>query len=288
MLVRAGLTVKNIATTGFEVLDGKGLPVEIVDGASGTTTLEVMPLGCSLNLVRRTARSSFGYTRKVTVDMVPPRAPGQERRDTGSQRHLGSVEERVPVKRLADWEDLWREWSDKCGERRAAEVEWRVLKSSGVARNAERGDGERLEALEALEALVCLRANLHGVDVGMLRALNAVLDASRGDLAPTALAVAAARVVWRLAGHPDGRVTALIWDQNIVRTLALAANGAAVPPRDGDPGDAADLAAKIDAAAEGDWFAHAAACVEIKSSTRLQCERIRTVWTRLFRHASRT
>ena len=33
MLVRAGLTVKNIATTGFEVLDGKGLPVEIVDGA---------------------------------------------------------------------------------------------------------------------------------------------------------------------------------------------------------------------------------------------------------------
>ena len=27
MLVRAGLTVKNIATTGFEVLDGKGLPV---------------------------------------------------------------------------------------------------------------------------------------------------------------------------------------------------------------------------------------------------------------------
>ncbi|KAH8096478.1 hypothetical protein JL720_3850 [Aureococcus anophagefferens] len=146
MLVRAGLTVKNIATTGFEVLDGKGLPVEIVDGASGTTTLEVMPLGCSLNLVRRTARSSFGYTRKVTVDMVPPRAPGQERRDTGSQRHLGSVEERVPVKRLADWEDLWREWSDKCGERRAAEVEWRVLKSSGVARNAERGDGERLEA----------------------------------------------------------------------------------------------------------------------------------------------
>ena len=32
----------------------------------------------------------------------------------------------------------------------------------------------------------------------------------------------------------------------------------------------------------------ARACVDIKSSTRLQCERNRTVWTRLFRCASRT
>ena len=30
------------------------------------------------------------------------------------------------------------------------------------------------------------------------------------------------------------------------------------------------------------------ACVEIKSSTRLQCARNRTIWTRLFRCASRT
>ena len=35
----------------------------------------------------------------------------------------------------------------------------------------------------------------------------------------------------------------------------------------GDPGDAADVAAKIDAAAEGDWFAHAAACVEINPTS---------------------
>ena len=268
MLVRMGVSIKNVINTGFEVLEGKGLPVRIVDGTSGEEALEVMPLGCSLNLVRRTARGSFGYTRQVQVWMVPPRAPGQQRADTtDSKRHLGAVDERVAIKRLAEWEDLWKEWSDKTGERRAAEVEWRVLRASGVARNERRARAERLAALGDLEELVCLRANLHGVDVGMLRALDAVIDGGKRRR-PTALAAAAARVVWRLAGHPDRRVTALLWDQNVVRSLALAANGATVPlpvvGPDAAPGgehgiDDDDDDDGDDGFASADWFAHAAA-----------------------------
>lgn len=251
MLVRVGLSMKNVVNTGFEVIDGKGMPVRIVDSASGEEALEVMPLGCSLNLVRRSARSSFGYTRQVLVAAVPQRAPGQE-----SGNHLGNAAERTAVRRLTEWEDLWTEWSEKCGERRVAEVEWRVLKASGVAMNAELSGAPRRAALVDLEALVSLRANLHGVDAHMMRAIGSVLGGAE-RASPTVLADAAARVVWRLAGHPDARVTTLIWEQNIVRSLALAANAAEV--RAGPPPALAP---------ETDWYAHAAAlAVLLESAT---------------------
>ena len=253
MMVRMGISMKNVINTGFEVIDGKGLPVRIVDGTTGEEAVEVMPLGCSLNLVRRTARSTFGYTRQVLVSAVPPKAPGQRRQETQSKRHLVAVEERLPIKRLAEWKDMWTEWSEKSGERRIAEVEWRVLRASGVTKNEALEEPLRFEALVDLEELVSLRANLHGVDAHMMKALSSVIDSEERS-APTRLAAAAALVVWRLAGHPDVRVTTLIWEQNLVRSLALAANAAKLAPGPGDDGSVASAASAASAALRLEGF----------------------------------
>ena len=95
-LVKMGLSVKNLINTGFEVIDGVGLPVKLVDEATGEETLEVLPLGCSLNLVRRTARSTFGYVRQVMVHTAPLPAPGQ-----GDATKLGRKEDRTRARRGA-------------------------------------------------------------------------------------------------------------------------------------------------------------------------------------------
>ena len=70
-LVRNVTTTRDVAKTGYEVLDGKGLPIKIVDQKSGDELNELLPLTGSLNLVRRTAAAQFGYTKQVVVHVAP-------------------------------------------------------------------------------------------------------------------------------------------------------------------------------------------------------------------------
>ena len=100
-LVRNVTTTRDVATTGFEVLDGKGLPIRIVDQKSGEELNELLPLTGSLNLARRTAAAQFGYTKQVVVHVCPKPPAGKKK------RHLGHPTERVRMKRLVEWEDCW-------------------------------------------------------------------------------------------------------------------------------------------------------------------------------------
>ena len=92
-LVRNVTTTRDVATTGFEVLDGKGLPVKIVDQKTGEELNELLPLTGSLNLVRRTAAAQFGYTKQVVVEVCPKPPAGKRK------RHLGHPTERVRMSR---------------------------------------------------------------------------------------------------------------------------------------------------------------------------------------------
>ena len=168
-LVRNVTTTRDVATTGFEVLDGKGLPIKIVDQKTGEELNELLPLTGSLNLVRRTAAAQFGYTKQVVVEVCPKPPAGKKK------RHLGHPTERVRMKRLVEWEDRWSEWVAGCKERRDEEVDFRVLKASSTARSAKYGDEGRLSALEDLEMLAATSANLRGFDENACRALGECL-----------------------------------------------------------------------------------------------------------------
>ena len=100
-LVRNVTTTRDVAKTGLEVLDGKGLPIKIVDQKTGDELNELLPLTGSLNLVRRTAAAQFGYTKQVVVHVAPKPPAGKKK------RHLGHPTERLRMKRLVEWEDCW-------------------------------------------------------------------------------------------------------------------------------------------------------------------------------------
>ena len=215
-LVRTGVAARDVAQTGFEELDGTGLPVRIVDRTTGQECIEVLPAGCSLNLVRRTARGAFGYVKSVIVDVAPSPPPGKR------GRHLGRPEDRIRLRRLVEWEDRWRAWADQSGARRDEEVDYRVLKAAAVAKAARYGEDGRLAALEDLEQLASKSANLRGFDDVTCRALATILGESAG--AP--LDQASARVVWRLAAHADRRIASLLWDERLVDALCSAPRAA--------------------------------------------------------------
>ena len=90
-LVRNVTTTRDVATTGLEVLDGKGLPIKIVDQKTGEELNELLPLTGSLNLVRRTAAAQFGYTKQVVVD-VCPKPPAGKRKDIWATPPSGAHE----------------------------------------------------------------------------------------------------------------------------------------------------------------------------------------------------
>ena len=88
-LVRNVTTTRDVATTGYEVLDGKGLPIKIVDQKTGEELNELLPLTGSLNLVRRTAAAQFGYTKQVVVhENIQTRVSRHGRSTTG--QHCGT------------------------------------------------------------------------------------------------------------------------------------------------------------------------------------------------------
>ena len=129
-LVRNVVSTRDVAKTGLEVLDGKGLPIKIVDQKSGDELNELLPLTGSLNLVRRTAAAHFGYVKQVIVEVAPKPPAGKKK------RHLGHATERMRMKRLVEWEDCWADWVDGCGSRRDEEVDFRILKASSTARSS--------------------------------------------------------------------------------------------------------------------------------------------------------
>jgi hypothetical protein len=201
-LVRNVVSTRDVAKTGLEVLDGKGLPIKIVDQKSGDELNELLPLTGSLNLVRRTAAAQFGYVKQVVVHVCPKPPAGKKK------RHLGHATERLRMKRLVEWEDCWADWVDGCGSRRDEEVDFRILKASSTARSEKYGEDGRLTALEDLEALASTSANLRGFDENACRALGECLSGNLDE--------ASARVVWRLAGHGDRRMSSLLWGQRLV------------------------------------------------------------------------
>ena len=93
-LVRNVTTTRDVATTGYEVLDGKGLPIKIVDQKTGEELNELLPLTGSLNLVRRTAAAQFGYTKQVMVH-VCPKPPTGKKKGTSGTRPSGVQNEKI-------------------------------------------------------------------------------------------------------------------------------------------------------------------------------------------------